>query len=158
MLTVEQQAKRHLYTARLVLLQKVGHKHPLMGRVKLNGGLKSDQILRFHAVLSSLEDEVQQQSMILAKITGNEVHGRPAQQRLSEVLNNSRMPADPLKPCRKNAAKGEMGRRIMQEATSRNAQLESEMRGLSKVFDDCAILSDESEEETMFPLEIGAAL
>lgn len=60
----------------------------------------------------------------------------------------------------KQANKEEVARREAQrkEAKRADAQLERQIRRLNEVFHQCAILADEMEEDTMFPMDIGIAI
>jgi hypothetical protein len=67
-LTHKEEAQLQLRTARLILLRQLGHQHPLMARVKLNGTLKPAST-RFYDEVYSVEDTFPKPNPRPSKVT-----------------------------------------------------------------------------------------
>ncbi len=176
LLTPKQNAQRYLRTARLALLQLLGHQHPLMTRVRLDGSLKRTALLTRNDLSPSEKRLARRGPNTLAEKTrktmqhrsglSNEVRsdnqGNRVKLSFEELLVSNCSTTQLVAAYMNEAKKEELKRRkaLKEEARKANAQLEMEMEtcGLSEVFDRCAALADELEEDEIFPSEIGIAI
>jgi hypothetical protein len=144
-----------------------------MSRVKLNGALKpmaSWDTASFittelqtpqptKANLAYLMRRAQQRTSILVQeILPDELQGS-AEQRLCELLNCKSQSWDSNDPYVICAKKEGMSRRkaLEEELESVNAQLDRDIKGLTAVFHECALLCEEVEADMIFPMEISVA-
>jgi hypothetical protein len=173
-MSAEERAFVHLRKARLDLLDQLDPTHPLLSRVKLNGGLKliaswvtvglPTAVLRppqpKRAKSACLKRRDEQRSSNLARESLPEDLRGSAEQRLIELLNRKRQSWNSGDPYVTWAKKEEASRRkaLEEELERVNAQVEHDVQGLTAVFHECAKLVDEFEVEMMFPIEISVAV
>ncbi len=174
LLTPKQSAQRYLRTARLALLRLLNHQHSLVARVTLNGSLKRSAFLTCVG-LSPTENRLAQPgpntSAKRARRTArhrtglsnkirSDNHGNRAEPTFEELLENDCSTTQLTEAYMRQAKKEEVKRRraLTEEVRKANAQLEMEICGPRGVFDRCAALADELEEDMMFPTEIGIAI
>ena len=101
----------------------------------------------------------QRRSRLSNEVRGDD-QGNSAEPNFEELLVSTCSTTQLVEAYMKQAKKEEVKRRkaLREEAKKANAQLERDIRGLSKVFHQCAVLTDELEEDMMFPIEIGIAI
>lgn len=175
LITPKHRARLYLRTARLALLHQLGPKHPLMTRAKLNGTLKptawqppvasSSAATRLPqprgANLAYLRRRAEQRPSNVAHELHRDNQHSSAEKVFEHFLARRRRTTTPLVDAyQRHAKKEEVKRRkaLKEETESANAQLEKEVRRLSRLFDECAVLCDEIEKEMMFPIDIGVAM
>ncbi|KAF7504420.1 hypothetical protein GJ744_002224 [Endocarpon pusillum] len=175
LLTPNQSAQRYLRAARLALLYQLGHQHPLMTRVRLNGSLKLTafqtcrrssptenmfQRPRPTSLAEKSRQAAQRRSRLSNELRGDD-QGNSVEPSFEELLVSTCSTTQLVEAYMIQAKKEEVERRKAQrdEAKRANAQLEREIRGLNEVlFHQCAVLIDEMEEDIIFPMEIGVAI
>jgi hypothetical protein len=218
-LIFKEQSQRHLCMARLALLQELGHMHPLMRRVKINGALRTveSQFHRqdptvyrtSHAQISTtnytspnsrhykriaIERDEQCQAALKHQTPEHvQVSRKPAtavdfcrrmetrtiewvegklrnteasdfckrlQSKAAEWMENNMACAEELASgCRKdNDVARRKKEREWREALRVEIEMQRDIRGLNEVFEHCAVVVNEIEEEMVFPIEIGVAI
>ncbi|ERF72893.1 hypothetical protein EPUS_08701 [Endocarpon pusillum Z07020] len=174
LLTPKQSAQRYLRVARLALLYRLGHHHPLMTRVRLNGSLKPTAFQTYGGSSptgnmlqrprpTSLAEKTRRGAQRRSKLS-NEVRGDDQDNSLElsfdELLVSTCSTTQLVEAYIKQAEKEEMERMKAQrkEAKRANAQLEKGIRSLNEILHQSAVLTGEMEEDMMFPMEVGIAI
>lgn len=165
-LTPKEQAQCHLRTARLELLHELGHRHPLMSRVKLNGTLKPASTQLYHELYSVVDTFPRQQTRPAHMSRSSKIRAAEPLSEISRHANaieayRGRVKAqrerlqkraiywvgektsdmEAARASQRNAKNMEIERRHELNAEMRkfNAELEVKVSALGQVFDDAIV-------------------
>lgn len=152
-LTAKQKAQLRLRTARLVLLQQLGHVHPLISRVKVNGNLKPTNYRLYESLFSDHNKSPQNWLVLPDQKVKEKPRWREELRWLeameSELAKGRRLFKNPVEAFKTSAPEEETERK--EETMKKCAQLG---QALTRDDEDCAIEEDELDDGMMFSLEL----